>query len=412
MHDPDKLLRHSAILTAAAVIAHPLNFGFQIVSGRLLPTSEYGALAAILGILALLGAPLTAVRMVVAHGAATDPDAGEHTWIRRATLLGLSSTLAAVLCADRISLWLNLGSPAVVWAAALALTPIAVNPVIQGRIQGLQLFRWLAILGIAAAVARLGTGWLLMLSRPTADSGLIATVAGSALTLAIGILVLWTERPDNSQQSTLTTPPPLALGSTMLAVIGLTALQHLDLLIVKRLADPEAAGFYAQASLLGRTLPYLTLPLANALFPKTAALGLATDRGRRIFLRAVFLSLGAAAAAVSAFSLAPQAVLGLVFGAHRATPELVALATKIVPAFLPLAVTFPAVFVALANHHRRVYVILAGGAIVLGGGTFAAGGDPRINTTLVAVVQTFVALAVVSAILLPGSRDAQKNRDW
>ncbi len=415
LQDPDKLLRHSAILTAAAVIAHPLNFGFHVVSGRLLPTSEYGVLAAALGILALLGAPLTAVRMVVAHGSAIDPDAGgqqiARRWIGRTTLLGLASAVTAVFFADRISLWLSLGSPAVVWAAALALTPIAANPVIRGRIQGLQIFRWLAVLGIVAAATRLGTGWVLMLVQPTADSGLLATAAASALTLVLGLVVLRSSRPDDPPGSTRTKPPTVALGPTTLAVVGLTALQHLDLLIVKRLADPDTAGFYAQASLLGRTLPYLTLPLANALFPKTAAVGLATDRGRRLFLRAVLLSLGAGAAAVAAFSLAPQAVLGLVFGAHRATPELAALATRIVPAFLPLAVTFPAVYAVLADPHRRVFVILAAGAIVFAGGTFAGGGDPRVTTILVAIVQTSVALAIIGAALLPRPRGAHHTQN-
>jgi len=415
LHDPDKLFRHSAILTAAAVIAHPLNFGFHVVSGRLLPMSEYGALAAVLGILALLSAPLTAVRMVVVHGAAADFVTGgqqiARKWIGRTALLGLASAFTAVLFADRISLWLNLGSPAAVWVTAVALVPIAVNPVVHGRIQGLQLFRWLAILGIVAAATRLGTGCVIMLARPTAGSGLVGIATASALTLVLGFVVLRTATRDHTPGPARTTVPTLALGSTTLAVVGLAALQYLDLLVVKRLADPDAAGFYAQASLLGRTLPYLTLPLANALFPKTAALGLATERGRRLFLRAVLFSLGASSVAVAAFSLAPQAVLGLVFGAHRATPELAALATRIVPAFLPLAVTFPAVYAALADHHRRVYAILAGGAIVLGGGTFAAGGDPRITTNLVAIVQTSVALAVVIAFLLPRSRGAQRFQD-
>ncbi|MCU0305488.1 MAG: hypothetical protein MUC56_15650 [Thermoanaerobaculales bacterium] len=408
MHDPDRLLRHGAMLTAAAVIAHPLNLGFHLAAGRLIPTGEYGTLVALLGALALLGAPLTAVRMVVTHAVATDPATGgletARRWARLTALLGLGSAVAAVLLADRISLRFGLGSPLTVWALAVALVPIALNPVVRGRIQGLQLFGWLAVLGIVAAATRLGFGCLLMLVRPTAASALLATAAAALATLALGIAVSDASRPGDPPGATGPPPVALALVPTTLAVFGLTGLQHLDLVILKLLAEPDPAGQYAQASLLGRSLPYLTLPLANALFPKSAALGLTADRGRRLFLRAVLLSLGAAAGAVAAFSLAPREVLALIFGSARATPELAALALRIVPAFLPLAVTGPAVYAALAGRRRRVATILVAGTIALALGALVAGGDPRGTTAVVAVVQSAVALAVVIAALARSGR--------
>lgn len=403
MRDPHELLRHGAILSAAAIIAHPLSLGFHVVAGRLLPTIEYGALAAALGILALLDAPLTAVRLVVAHGAATNPDGGGRSiarrWFVRAVALGLGSAVVLVLAADSLSLWTDLGSPSIVRIMAVALVPIAVAPVVLGRIQGLQLFRWLAILGIIWAATRLGAGTLFMLLRPTAASGIAATALASSGLLVLGFLALRTPEPDRERIPPSTTTASLGLRPTTLAVIGLASLQNLDLVIVKILADADPAGLYAQASFLGRSLPYLTLPLATVLFPKAATLGVAAEGGRSLFVRAVLLSLCSGCVAVAVFVVAPQPVLGLIFGADRATPGLAALAVKIVPAFLPLAVTFPAAYAAMAGRHHRVHIVLIGGAIALASGVLAAGGDPRTTAVVIAVVQTIVMLATIGVIL-------------
>ena len=144
-------------MTGGTLIAGLFDYLFNIITGRMLPVSQYSILVATLSILQILLHATNVIRNVVAYYSADlkakSPDVRaigpffqrSYRWAWR---WGLIACFILLGLSFPLSRQLNFPSPAPLWATAPALIMLFVRPITDGTLQGMQRFRQLATVSI------------------------------------------------------------------------------------------------------------------------------------------------------------------------------------------------------------------------------------------------------------------------
>src|SRR5437899_5538316 len=144
--------RSGALLAVASGVAIVANYIFLLAAGRILGSEDYGSLAALLGLLAVVLIPAGALQMAVSREisrrTATNDSAGAARLARGALRVSLLATvplvLLALVLAAPLSNLLHIHSVAFVVVAESTLSTALVFPVAMGVLQGEQRFQALA----------------------------------------------------------------------------------------------------------------------------------------------------------------------------------------------------------------------------------------------------------------------------
>lgn len=271
-------LRGGAALGAASLIGILLNYGFLVVSGRLLGSEDYGNLAAILGLLTVVLLPSSALQLAVARevsrleasGSFRDAAAFRRVVIRAAAILtvpviGLTAILTVP--AARIA---EIPESALA-LASVALVAALLGPVAMGIIQGEQRFHLLAALIVLPFVVRLVT--LAVASAGTV--GLTACVAAITLSslavVAASLAALRGGMAESSAGIRSLAPFGRYLVPVIVGLIGMSILVNVDVIVVNARFDDTLASAYAAAAAFGRVGYFLPATILTVLFPRTAA---------------------------------------------------------------------------------------------------------------------------------------------
>ncbi len=315
------LLRHSALLLSGTMVAHLLNTLYQMIVSRALPPSEYALLAAFLGVILILHHPLATLTSGLSRYCSLLCQAGRTGDVKRLTLkwvylVGASSLLLALLgwiLRDPLTEMLHLERVEPVVAAALALPPLFLLPVLLGVSQGIQRFDLnigATILGSAARVA-LGAA-LVWLIHPTSGWALLGHGGGAGISVLLLFATLW---------FVLRKAPPSRLPlprlryfllQTFLIQLSYAILMTADVVLVKHFL-PDNTDF-AYAATLGRLAVFLPSAILIAMFPKVTSEGRGTPMQTSIFLQALGYTAVCAVAAVTACALFPRLLLRILFG--------------------------------------------------------------------------------------------------
>ncbi len=278
-------------------------YAFTILAARLLGPAEYGALAAVMGLLLVvnvlsLGLQATGARRVSA--APENLPAIERevmsTSYATAVVLGALALLATPVVTDT----LNLDSWAVAALIAVTAMPLSVMGGQAGLLQGER--RWGSLAGIYAAVGvgRLGFGAVALVVEPNTQGAMVGVASGAFLPVVIGWLAL--RRPDRrlaaaprSSGRRLRWGRGGVLRETMHnshALLAFFALSNADVIIARSTLDEHRAGLYAAGLILSKAVLFLPQFVVVVAFPSMAQGG--ADRRRHLSSLAVVLAIGAA----------------------------------------------------------------------------------------------------------------------
>jgi O-antigen/teichoic acid export membrane protein len=272
--------RSGVVLAVASGVSIVANYAFLLAAGRMLGSTDYGSLAALLGLLSVVllpaGALQYAVSREISQRLASDGEASAARFARATMRLAVIATgpllLLALALAAPLEALLNIGSVGVVLLASLTLATALVFPVATGVVQGQQRFQALAALYVAPFVLRLLVLAMTAAAGYRLGGAVFATFLGSVgATAAAAALV---RRP--LHEGATGTPPALGtflryLGLVAVGVIGVSLLTNLDILVVKARFPGDAAGAYAAASAFARVGFFLPATILAVLFPRTAA---------------------------------------------------------------------------------------------------------------------------------------------
>ncbi len=316
-------MRSGALIAAATAASIFFAYVFLLAAGRILGSEDYGSLAALLGVLAIVVVPAGALQMAVSREIsrriATGDEAGASQLVRSAMRVAAFATLPmlaiALALAAPLSRLLNIHSVPIVVLALLGLSTALFFPVALGVLQGVQRFTavaalyvlpWvvrLAVLGVAAAVGyRLG-------------GAVFATVVGAITTTAVALLLIREPLrhrgalPRAELMAFLRYVWPVAVG-----LVAIALLTNVDVLIVKARFSADEAGAYGAASAFARVGFFLPAALLAVLFPRTAARQARGEETADILGRTLFATAGFCGLLALVYAATGPGLITLTFG--------------------------------------------------------------------------------------------------
>lgn len=303
-------------MMVATVVSGACMFGVHPFS-QLVPKSEYGVFAAMIGVLNCLTIPSVGLQMVFARQTAAAVSEEQRRQ--------LAGTVRGVLCATFL-LWLvalvlvaafqtsvieqwKLSHPAVLWLTLISGLLLLWKPICGGVIQGQQNFLWFGWAAILEGASRVvGVAVIVLLWRRDA----VAMVLGVLIGSVAGILVLAWQSRATLQGSSL----PVAWKSWAAQVVPLTlgfgSFQFMfgaDPLFVQGWFGEEETPAYMAAGTLSRALVTFTGPLVWVMFPKIVRSMTVREKTNVFWLglaaTGVLVSLGALALSIVAPIVVP-----------------------------------------------------------------------------------------------------------
>jgi O-antigen/teichoic acid export membrane protein len=272
--------RSSALLAVASGASIVAAYVFLLAAGRILGSDDYGSLAALLGLLAIVLIPAGALQMAVSREVSrrgASGDAGGAARLAGGALRGsLIATapllLVALALAIPLSNLLHIHSAGVVVVAVLSLSTALVFPVAMGVLQGQQRFFALGTLYILPWLVRLVVLAIAAAAGYRLGGAIFATLAGAMAATALALMLI---REPLSGAGPLPRAELLMflryLWPVAVALVGIALLTNVDILIVKSRFSAHDASAYAAASAFARVAFFLPATILTVLFPRTAA---------------------------------------------------------------------------------------------------------------------------------------------
>ena len=396
-----KLVRHGLLLVVLTGFANVANVLFHMVMGRTLTGNEYGILAALLNLMLVLSTPLDALRNAMAHFAARahrleDPALARaiaRRWCIRIGLLAAPAGLAMWLLRGTIADFFHLANAGPIAVVAIFLPAFMLLPVLAGILQGLQCFWWFGAAVHGVSLLRFALGWgAVALIAATAYHAVLA----QGISMLAGVLtalyaVAWVTRGAARRAEATRGIGPYFL-KAMFMLAGYGVLMNCDVMLVRHF-HPESAGEFAWAATIGRSVVFLPMPIAMAMFPKVISAGGTSRSSRLTVLKALGIVVGMIALGVSVSLIWPWLPLRILYGVKDPSPELERLVRMVMLAMSPLGISYLLLHFEMAQHRfRTVPWLLALAAAYLIGVRFW-------HHSVLAIVAVLGAVATASAAL-------------
>ena len=322
-------VRAGVIVFIGIGLANAGNYLFQLIAARWLGPGQYGDLAALMAVAALITLPLGGLQAAVAREVATLEAEERHTLaaarIRHALSLalgaGVVATAVLMLFSGLLRQVLDVSSlPAVMMTLALV-APAFLMPLLLGWLQGVQRFGLLSATLSVGPIVRIA----LLAAAVAAGKGVAgaigATLVASAAALAIP---LGTLRGDVGRGI------PRAEGHfdwlqglrrsfpVVIGLLALTALSTIDIVVANTALDGRQAGIYGSASLIGRVILYLSAAVVTVLLPKVSERSALQLDTKAILSASLLATAALAAVATVVYTLFASTIVSLTVGGDYA----------------------------------------------------------------------------------------------
>ncbi|QWZ09418.1 oligosaccharide flippase family protein [Nocardioides panacis] len=398
-------VRDGAVIALAMVVMNVTTYGFTILAARLLGPVEYGALAAVMGLLLVvnvlsLGLQATGARRVSA--APQDRLGIEHEVM--ATSYASSLVLGAVLlvASPLIALVLNLDSWVSAALIAATAVPLSVMGGQAGILQGERRWGPLAAIYVAVGVGRLGCGLVALLVRPDTLGAMVGITVGALLPVLIGTWALRHPRRGRAVAGAPRVRTPLAqrwakggvLRETFHnshALLAFFALSNADVIIARTTLDERQAGLYAGGLILTKAVLFLPQFVVVIAFPSMSRAG--DDRRAHLVTLTAVLGIGL----VAVLGVTVLSALAVVFVGGSEYADLQGLLWGFAVLGTLLSLIQVMVYEVVARQHQRMVLVVWTTLLVLLCAAPSVGGLTGLLTVVVTLdTLLFVVLLVVS----------------
>jgi O-antigen/teichoic acid export membrane protein len=312
------LLRGSAVIAVAMAVMNLTTYGFVILAARLLGPAEYGALAAVMGLLLVvnvlsLGLQATGARRVSASP--QDLAQIEREVMSTSYVAALALGLLVLAATPLVTSTLNLHHWGAAALIAVTAVPLSVMGGQAGILQGEQRWGPLATIYLTVGLGRIGFGIVALLVEPDTQGAMIGVAVGAFVPAVVGWAAL--RHPDRARpagatptRATRRWAPGGVLRETLHnshALLAFFALSNADVVIARSTLDEHQAGLYAGGLILSKAVLFLPQFVVVIAFPAMSR----RDAGKEMHL----VSLGAVLAigAVTVLGVAVLSGLAVVF---------------------------------------------------------------------------------------------------
>jgi O-antigen/teichoic acid export membrane protein len=285
-----QLLRGGAVIAVAMGVMNVTTYAFTILAARLLGPAEYGALAAVMGVLLVvnvlsLGLQATGARRVSAapHDRAEIEREVMTTSYVSALALGLLLLLATPVVAET----LNLDSWGAAALIAVTVVPLSVMGGQAGILQGEARWGPLAGIYLAVGVGRLGFGAVALVVEPNTLGAMVGVTLGAFLPVLVGWLALRRPGGRRAHGARVGRRARWAAGGVLRetlhnshALLAFFALSNTDVIVARSTLVEHQAGLYAGGLILTKAVLFLPQFVVVVAFPSMSRQG----SGRRMHL--------------------------------------------------------------------------------------------------------------------------------
>jgi len=320
----NKFLRNNILILILMNMGNVFNYLFQLIVGRNLTPEEYGAFNSLNSLGVLIATPLAVLPLVLSKFTVTFSVEGLekvrelfHISLKYLFLISVVVFALGSAGVPLIREYLNLETSIPVFIILLQMSFCLLIPVAMGILQGLERFMGFGLAGSSLTLVRFLSGLLLVgVFGWGVNGALLSGLLGVLFSIVIGLLFL--KDMFNGQREQLPQGIMAEMGRYSIPVLltstAVAALGNLDLILVRHYCQPEEAGFYATAAILGRIALYLPGVLIMVLFPSAVK---AHTNGQRDN-HALWLTLGLTGLVGGGFALVcslwPEMIINLLFG--------------------------------------------------------------------------------------------------
>jgi O-antigen/teichoic acid export membrane protein len=284
-----EFFRSGSSMAVSISIANVATYGFTVLAARVLGPHEYGAVAALLAMILVVGVLQLGLQATAARRVSAEPEHRaeiEHEVIRVGWRAALGLGLLLLVLSPVVERVLRLDSVLTAVYLAGAAVPLTLMGAQAGILQGERRWAALSLVYLAVGIPRLAIGGAMIAWRP--DQG--AAMAGVALAGVFPTLVAWLalrrrgERYSPMETGTARRHPTRdILGETVhnsQALLAFFALSNADILVARHALDQHRAGIYAAGLILTKAMLFLPQFVVVVAFPS-----MSTEAGRGPALR-------------------------------------------------------------------------------------------------------------------------------
>jgi O-antigen/teichoic acid export membrane protein len=246
-------------------------YGFTIVAARLLGPRDYGAFAALMGLLLVIMVASLALQATAARRIAATPD---HVHQIEGVILrvGFQASLGVgVVClalAPVINQVVHLDSLGTAALTAFAAMPLTLMGAQAGILQGERRWFSLSMIYLSAGLPRLLIGTAMVLWRPTEFNALLGVTLAAYVPVLVGWLALRHPREpgEHSEEHSVRAlwHETFHNSNTLLAFF---ALSNVDILVARNVLEERQAGLYAGGLILVKAVLFLPQFVVVLAFP-------------------------------------------------------------------------------------------------------------------------------------------------
>jgi O-antigen/teichoic acid export membrane protein len=316
-----QLLRGGAAIAVAMGVMNVTTYAFTILAARLLGPAEYGALAAVMGLLLVVNVLSLGLQATGARRVSATPHDLTHierqvmsASYRSALALGVLIVVASPLLATLLHLdtWL------VPLMVAVTAVPLTVMGGQAGVLQGERRWAPLALIYLSVGVGRLAFGAIALVVHATTLSAMVGVAVGAVAPAVIGAMAL--RHPDRQQapadggeRVTAAAPTRGGVVSETLhnshALLAFFALSNVDVVTARITLAEHQAGLYAGGLILAKAVLFLPQFVVVLAFPS-----MADDAGGSTRLKSLLMVLGLGLVSVVGAALLPTIAVEFVGG--------------------------------------------------------------------------------------------------
>lgn len=318
-----KLAKASGLMFISTIAGGVLGYVFQVLMGRLLSIADYGLFVTFMALLAVIGVPFSALGMIMtrkasAYRAKNQPEriAGIFWWVSKRLLwVAIVVTLCALPFSPLMRDYFRLDSLVPIWIFLFIIFFSFFSTVNPAILQAQQNFRWLAASGMSIPGFRI----ILCAALVFAGFKLNGALMGVALALAITWLITFlplrhaVALPAGARQAGRYLSFKSAI-PVLIASLAFTVMTQLDMVLVNHYFDPQQAGIYAAASILGKAVMYLPGAIVIAMFPMVAENDSREQSSAHLFFNALALTVGLSGAGALFYFFFADGIMSLLYG--------------------------------------------------------------------------------------------------
>lgn len=404
----------SGVIAIAMGVMNLTTYGFTILAARMLGPEEYGALAAVMGLLLVVNVVSLGLQATGARRVSSAPvhDAGLHAEVMSASYRSaLALGLLALLLTPVITEALNLSTWIIAALIAVTAAPLTVMGGQAGILQGERRWYPLAAIYLCVGVGRIGLGAGTMLLRPTAGGAMLGVTLGAMVPVLVGWWALRQRRnratpadpaPAPGVSGTAATPSRWARGGVLHetmhnshALLAFFALSNADVIIARTTLDEHVAGLYAGGLILTKAVLFLPQFVVVIAFPSMSR----RPHARRMHLLSLAMVLGIGV--VTIVGAAVLSAIAVVFIGGSQYGELQGRLWAFATLGTVLALLQLMVYNVVARQHQRTVYVIWAALVALVAAAPLLGSLDRLLTFVVCLDTTLFVVLLVHSLRRP-----------